>query len=86
MGGQSEELCSLLLHTEIDKAIVPALTSDGYVLLGQASCMLNSDMKSEGPAKIYFDSRLSTDSFMPGECDTRYLYVDTKLNQHELFV
>lgn len=68
MGGQAEALCSLLLHTEVDKAIVPATTNDNFILLGQASCVLNNDLKSEGPARVYFDARLSTDSFMPGTC------------------
>ena len=66
MGGQAEALCSMLIHTQIDKAMIPACTADNYVLLGQASSVLGSDLKSDGPAKIYFDPRLSTDSFMPG--------------------
>lgn len=35
MGGQSEALCMLLLHTQVDKAMIPACTPDGHVLLGQ---------------------------------------------------
>jgi len=66
MGGQAETICSIMLHTDIDKAIIPACTSDGFISLGQASCVLNHDYKSQGPARVYFDARLSTDSFMPG--------------------
>jgi len=64
MGGQSEALLSLLLHTQIDKAIVPACTRDNFVVLGQASGVLAANLQSSGPAKIFFDARLSTDSFM----------------------
>ena len=64
MGGQSEALLSLLLHTQIDKAIVPACTRDNFVVLGQASGVLAGNSQSSGPAKIFFDARLSTDSFM----------------------
>lgn len=66
MGGMAETLCSIILHTDIDKAIIPACSSDGFLYLGQASSLLNIDLKSQGPARVFFDARLSTDSFMPG--------------------
>ena len=64
MGGQSEALLSMLLHTQIDKAMVPACTRDNFVVLGQASGVLDGNSHSSGPAKIFFDARLSTDSFL----------------------
>jgi len=64
MGGQAAALMSLMLHTQIDKSIVPACTKDNYVVLSLPSGVLNANMQSEGCARVFFDARLSTDSFM----------------------
>ena len=64
MAGQAEALLSMMLHTQIDKASVPVVNMHGFISLGSQSGILSSNLKSESQARIFFDTRLSTDSWL----------------------